>query len=485
MTLFSVELSTWWTVAEYAAPLILGTALALWAMAAYMQAPSPRAAALVLAAFAICVLSTTRGALALILVWGLAAAVPVGQATPRGFVGATRRYWKLWAACAGVATFGVIFLLAGTNAAVSPVLSVSGTYDFVSGFLREAVVPSIWGGPWTWFTVSPENWPAWQVGPGPSVNARDFAAAALLLAVTAALLIRPVLWRWAVVSLGFMLASTVVVSLGLAGGFYPVAAMRFAYDFGIPLAILLALAICPTRWEREPYAPAVSREVRRWHTLPVVLRSGLALAAVVAFGASLAVSYGPPIGAVGNVFSRVWISNALATAPPQDQPLLEQVAPGLMGAGSANQLIGTFDGAPAFRTAVYGRLLGLSEDGKVEEQRVQGVSAPIGPWPECGYLVGTDPVEIPIQPANALNYTIEMGYGTTAPVMLEVQTGATTRLLELPAGRGTVFFGSASPMVPVRVKAIGAQTLACIPKFVAGARIGTGLDGPVEIVTIP
>lgn len=306
-----------------------------------------------------------------------------------------------------------------------------------------------------------------------------------VLALTGVLLVRPVLWRWVLVVLAFVAGSVAIVGLGRAGTFFAVPVMRYVYDAAIPVAMLLALALRPTRWEAHGWTGAAANELRRWHAMPVLVRRAVAATAVLLITISAIVSYRAPVNAVGNVFAKTYITNALQTSDQANKPLLSQLAPGLMGMGSAADYVRSFDGAPQFAPVVYDRLLGLSVDGRVEEQPVRGAEAPPGPWPECGYLIGTDPIEIPISVGGALGYTVQLDYGTTAPVRLNVRTGGSERELDLPQGRGSVFFGSVAPATPVVLRATAPGTVACVSKLVIGQRIGTGLDGPTQIATIP
>lgn len=163
VSLFGFEVTVWWAASIYAAAFQVFLLLTVYAAIRAVRDRKSLWTYVGVAGGAGMVLSFSRGSLGAVLVFGLAAALPLVQGRPLGLREAFMRARALWVALAAVAVLGGVLVLASADRVTPQGFSVGAMPGYAWRLLVLNVLPALWGGPWRWFELPPWNgrqfWP--------------------------------------------------------------------------------------------------------------------------------------------------------------------------------------------------------------------------------------------------------------------------------------------------------------------------------------
>ncbi len=477
LSLFTVELITWWSVAIYAAPLLLAAGVALYFCVRAMETGIARDWLFMLVAVAAAFLSGTKGLLLPVLIFVVVASLPVGRPVALGYRAALVRFRWLW-----LGLVIAVGLFAWFSASRQPFLGNDGaTADAIWRFLVDNTYltadPIAWGGPWRWAPIGTPELPGWHAAPAPTRGMQDIAAGLSLVAVAVTVAWRPKAIRLLAGVAGYVLLSVLLVALGRAGSMFAAPVIRYIFDLVVPCTLVLAYVLAPTRWEADPLSARGVRAVN-WLTAHRAVKQAVTGVLVVAAAASLLVSYSVPVSILSRVPTRLWLDNARAAFPQvADGKLLAQPAPAVLS-GSNEPLawyLAGVSGAPTSTELVFDRLQAFDTWGRLREQHVKAWPSPAGPVPGCGYpLKGDAPVTVPLGSVVEPGANIaELGYYTKWDVTVQVVLngpGSPPREERLIAGLHRAYFPLAGSGDKAELTIVGAGGPLCVTGLAVGPR---------------
>ncbi len=470
--LFTFEVGTWWCTSLYSMTYLAFVAWSLWALARHQR----RGASWVPMALGLlgAVLSDSKGFLAGLLVFGVAAGVDL---TGNGALG-LRRAWRTWR---GVWWFTLALAVAAlvlsslTTSGVQGTLTVGRALAMMRDLWVVNIAPAVLGGPWWWSEVPNVEWAAVRVLP-----ATGQALGWLCLAVCVAGLIfivrrRPAIAGFVPYALAYCVVTTAIPVVGRAGTNLSSAAYRYTYDVVLPVAILLTLALVPMWWQQVRTRPSL------W-LVPVAL------------SVSMAVSTWVPAQAWARNEAKQYVSNAVAGFPtiPEGQTVITQGVPKdlvpdlLWNYASTQAVLSPQPGAPQFSTYADDTLFGFARDGAVEKQEVQGPRAVPGPDPECGYRITSTPRSVPLE-AELIDwgFMARVAYFTDATTDLHMAVGRDIHSVPLQKdGLRAVYFPVWGPGRDVLLSVDG-DAVVCVTELTIGNRVHPGTGEAVALTPGP
>lgn len=477
LSLFTLELITWWSVAIYAAPLLLSAGLALYFCVRAMESGIARDWLFMLVAVAAAFLSGTKGLLLPVLIFVVVASLPVGRPVALGYRAALVRFRWLW-----LGLVIAVAMFAWFSASRQPFLSNDGAtpatiWRFLVDNTYLTADPIAWGGPWRWAPIGTPELPGWHAAPAPTRGMQDIAAGLSLVAVAVTVAWRPKAIRLLAGVGGYVLLSVLLVALGRAGSMFAAPMIRYIFDLVLPCTLVLAYVLAPTRWEVEPLSVRGAR-VASWLTEHRSVRRAATGVLLLAAAVSLLVSYSVPISILSRVPTRLWLDNARAGFPQvADGTLLAQPAPSVLS-GSNEPLawyLAGVSGAPTSTELVFDRLQAFDTWGRLREQHVKAWPSPTGPVPGCGYPLQGDAsttVRLGSVVEPGLNIA-ELGYYTKWDVTVQVVLdgpGSPPRQVRLIAGLHRAYFPLAGSGEKAELSIIGAGGPICVTGLAVGPR---------------
>lgn len=474
LSLLGFENTTWWAAAIYAGPYQLFAVGGMYCIARWRLQGSSGWLWVAVACAAGASFSFSRGFMAAVLMFLIAATVPYDRDGARGLLRTWLDGWRAWIVMLVISFAAVVVVLSRSADISRSGFSVGGLPRYMWLLLSENILPGIWGGPWRWFELPPPQWDPIVTNPAPSTWAVLFSVVATLLAVAW-------LWRFRPHLRGLLLTSTlftamvlVIAGLARSGTVVESTAYRYTFDILWPVGLLMTLAVVPMRWQSDP-----------------VSRGGLVVVAFVCAGALI--STGVPAKAwIGNQ-ARTYMANATSSFPriPAGQAVLDQgvpedlIHPALMAPyANARTVMTPVPGAPVFSDYAADTLFGFAPDGTVEEQTVEGPSAPPGPDPDCGYRVTDTPRTIPLDGRLIpWDFYARVAYFSGVDTTLNLAVGGRIHTVPLTAGGvRAVFFRVQGPGQDVLVSAGTPGVTVCVTELSIGNRIS---KRTAQVVPLP
>lgn len=361
-----------------------------------------------------------------------------------------------------------------------------------------AVIPGLLGGPWTWTPIGAAGALA-----GPHDFARVLALVAFAAIVAGSVAARRrAAWGWAL-AFGYAVMNLTVLAVSRATFVGPVIGDEYRYvtDVAIVAAIGGALSLLPlagpwarggpvtlpTRhWVGRARASTTARELAG--ALPRVREPVVAGVLVVAFATSATIT------SIG--YDRYWRVNParpyLTTlqeqlrAIPRGQMLADQRVPGDV----AWALLGDYALQSRILLAALpdiGRhflepgqtaedLHVVDQDGRIQRGAIDGVHAAPGPAGDCGWRLGSEPVDITMRPASWPGYwTVRIGYLASAATTATVTAGNTTLTVPFQRGLGSVWFLTSGTVASIQVSGLSSAATVCTNDV----SVGTPVPVPV------
>ncbi|MEZ5119279.1 MAG: hypothetical protein R2686_05150 [Candidatus Nanopelagicales bacterium] len=464
LSLFAFENTTWWAAAIYAGPYQLFLTAGLYCVVRSLRRQAPRWSWLAVVACGGAVFSFSRGFSAALLMFLVAALVPVAGPRRLGIVGAWRWQRRVWVTMAGLSAAGVSLVLFSSSDIARPGFNLFALPGYMWRLLVLNVLPAIWGGPWRWFEILPQVWNPVVANPAPPWWMVWASMLATLAAGVAIWRRRPAL-RGLLQGVGTFIVFVLLVA-GLARSGTPVESVAYRYTFDIlwPVVLLATLVAVPLWWQSNS---RISR--------PVV--AGVAIVC-----ASCVVSTLVPARAWVDNPGELYMANAVAgfSRIPAGQIVLNQgvpfdlVHPALMAPYANAQVVMTPEpGAPEFGLVARDTLWGWAEDGSVEEQTVAGPTSEPGPDPECGYQVTDVPRSIPLDgKLIAWDFYARVAYFSGTSTTLNLAVGGRISSVDLDAGGlRAVYFPVNGPGEDVLVSVSTPGVSVCLTKIEIGNRV--------------
>lgn len=471
--LFTFENTTWWAGAIYAAPYQLFLAAALYFLVRALMGDGGVFVWAVLLAFLGMAGSYSRGVLAALLLLGVAAAIPVSGAQPLGLRPALRWQPRLWAGIAVISVASVSLSAIAASAITRPGLSLGSALRYAWQLLVLNVLPGLWGGPWRWFDVRPQDWHAIVQNPAPPWWAVWLCVFATGVAIVWIVRYRPVVRTFLPWAAAFAVLAVAIVAIARAGTFVESVAYRYTFDIAWPFMLIATLCVIPMWWQDD-------RVPTRWW-IPVSLFSASALVSTLV----------PATNWMSNQ-GREYVDNAIAGSErlPDDYLMLAQgvpedlIEPSLMRPyANTRTVLLPQPGSPIFGNHAHGILWGFDDAGRLQEQDVQGPASLPGPDPDCGYRVTDRPRSIPLD-GRLINWAFvaRIAYFTGTPTSLNVAVGGRVHSVPLRAeGLDAVFLPVTGPGTDILVSVGTPGAVACV----SDVRIGNRVDAEGELVPAP
>lgn len=468
-TMFGFETGVWWCEITETVPFGLFMMVAIWALVRALEGVPGRWWLWSALAFAGAALSISKGALGLLVLFAIAAALPVGTGVPRGVRTAFRLNRPYWLGLAGFAVVYSVFLRIHAPISRDPDWSLVRALRYGRDLFLLNIVNGSAGGPWRWFSAPGETWNGVLVIPRPSTVLLVVAVTLLIAVVVLVRRFRPGLFAYLMWMVGYALALTAIAAYGRGGSVVASSGYRYTFDFWIPLALFAGLLFFPVRGERWP-SPA-----------PAPRRRTVAIAAAVALVTSSLVSTVEPALRWVNSQTKDYVRTAQAsmTRIPADAEFLPQktitdlVHPILMLPFASTRVV--FAPDPVFRpfvTYATGGLYGFARDGGAEQQWVAGVSSEAPPG-TCGYRLSGAPLEIPMaRPVQQWSYVAEVSYLSATDTTIRMRIGPDTHEVPVRAGLHNVFFEVWGPATEVSAQLLETGSSVCIDRVTVGPRVG-------------
>lgn len=460
-----MELMTWWSVALYAAPMVLTSWLTILLTTRY--ALGRVRLRWVLVALVLCLLSSSKALLMPLVMLGVMAGLALHREAPLGFRRAVRTHLRLWSGVAAVTAAYLLLFVLRRGEVVTSAAGPAGVVDFMVQIWRVAFSPAVWAGPWTWFPFGFHNSPA------PVPVALALTTLATLGLLVALLILRPRVWRMMLTCLSAMVVSLGLVAIGRAGGIWSGPNLRYTFDLLLPWVLIVTTGLFTTRWETGGRSPAGER-LARWRGWPAV-----GLAAMVLWIGSLAVSMATPWRTLPLNPLAPWVDAARANYPYVSNGLLPQAAPREISvfAEPLDRFLAGDPGKPPLVTWVPDRAMGLDGEGRLIDKVVDGVTA-VEPSAECMYRANGDVVaEVPLTgsaPEGSLVVALDYQLNIDAAVAMRLGDSEPI-VMDLPPGARRVYATVTGPGEALTLRTTQPGANLCV----MGAVVGTLVDGPL------
>ena len=462
LSLFGFEVTVWWSAAIYSAPYQLFLLACTYAaIRGICDASRTWLFASAGAGIAV-VLSYSRGSAGLLLVFLLVASLPLVSGSPLGVREAFERARWFWGILAAIAVAGGALVLSVGGPDAPGQRSLLDAAHYMWTLLVLNVLPAVWGGPWRWFELPNQQWDPILANPAPMWWAVWLAAVVTIVALVWIWRRRPSL-RLLLVSVGvYTLGVLALAAYARAGSPVESVAYRYTFDLVWPITLLMVLAVVPPMGDD-----------RR------VSRPGVAVVAAVAVMA-LWSTVVPATDWASNP-SKDYMARAVAgfdsipegTVLDQGVPF-DLIHPVLMAPyANAMTVFTPQPGAPLFVDHVNDSMYGFGADGSVEQQSVDGLPAPAGPDPDCGYRVSDLPRTIPLGgDLIAWPFYARIAYFTGTETQLNVAIGGRIHSVPLQTGGvRAVYFPVTGPASDIFVSTGSPGVVACLTEVRVGNRV--------------
>ena len=462
--LFGLESYLWWAASIYAAPYLLFTCAGAFFVVRWLRSGRDRWIWVAVCCAVAASFSFSRGFMAIVLMFIVAAAVPVRRGGALGPLAAWRSKPTAWLSMTAGATLAVILVLVNSARISRDGFSWLALPRYFWNLLIFNVFPAIWGGPWRWFEIPGQVWTPVTANPAPAWWA-VWLFVGLTATATVFLVIRRPDLRWLTAGTWvFTMLVLLVAALARSGTAVESVAYRYTFDVVLPVALLFTLAVVPVRWRKSGTS-----------------RIGLVIVAAVV--ASAVLSTLVPARAWMSNLAKPYMANAVNGFEriPAGQVVLNQgvpfdlIHPGLMAPYASAEVVMTPQpGAPAFGDVASDKLFGFASDGTVQEQDVEGPGSVPGPDPDCGYRVTNAPRTIPLQgDLIAWDFYARVAYFSERGGTLNLAVGGVIHTVPLqPGGLRAVYFRVNGPGSDVLVSSGTPGATVCVTELRIGNRVG-------------
>lgn len=475
LSLFSFENTTWWAAAIYAGPYQLFLVAGVYAVLRLFGDGSARWRWMAALCSLGATLSFSRGFMAAVLMFLLAATLPLTERGPLGIRDAWRRQAGLWSFMILASSAGVLLVLLRSSQIARPGFDVRALPGYMWSLLVENVLPAVWGGPWRWFEIPPPQWQPVVTNPAPSVWMMWLFGVLSVLGCVWIWRSRPALRGLLLATIAFAAVVLLIAGLARSGTVVESVAYRYTFDIVWPVVLLVTLCVVPMWWQKGGRTS----------------RPGVVV--VGAICASCLVSLQVPAGDWMGNEAKAYMSNARDgfSAVPDGQLVLDQGVPedlihrALMAPYANAAVVFTPEpGAPTFGPYAADTMYGFAPDGRVEIQDVEGPKTPPGPDPDCGYRVTDVPRSIPLDGRLiAWDFYARVAYFTGEPTTLNLAVGGKIHSVPLePGGLRAVYFPVNGPGQEVLVSVGTHGAVACVTEVHIGNRVSAETG---ELVPLP
>ncbi len=413
-----------------------------------------------------------------------------------GVLRALLRYWKAWAAYAGLAAVYLVILLESLRTSASQPgvpLSARGVTTFGAELLRDTFLPGAIGGPWKWFPVAGSSFSFAAPSPGLVV----LSAAVAVAVIAASIVLRPQAWRAWVILAGWLAVAdmlpVVIGRLDQAGASVLGLETRYVADATPALIVCLGLAFLPL----SGFAPAGQAHAsrgRRPLLQPETARTAVAaLIGLFVFGSIWSVQAYE--NDTNGIQARSYITNAalaLRQVPKGtlvvQRPLPQNIVIGTFGAYAyTSKVIGAMEkGKLAGRVRWLGEPRGTVDglwvfgpDGRLYQAKVFGATARPAPGRHC-FVQRQGTVRARFRaPSSAFSGTLRFGYFSYARsrTTVYVTYGGSEQPITLRPGLHSGYLPVSGKALRVVIQDIGGDRL-CVGDVEAG-NIGPAAFGQV------
>ncbi len=347
------------------------------------------------------------------LLWAVTPGGPVRAASV-----VIRRHWPLIAALVAVEIAWVLVYRATQPLAGIPLPSFGLLLTQVREGMLGGFLPSLFGGPWSWYRAST----GYDAAATPVVV--QAAVAVLTLVVVVLLALRGARARRSLLlAAGYATLVLVLINVGRQSWASASSSVP-RYFADVVIVVVVSLALATARLVDDP-APTMLREWSPRRPLVTVVGA-------VAFAQVLVLVYvSAALGLVALTSDspeRVWVTHALSSmrAGAQTPPVLDEVVPGSVvwefyyPLNTYGWVFAGVSGLPEFG-ATTDQLRVLDAQGYLVPGHVVGpVSAPT-PGSECGYHPDAEGIDIPmVSPIIPWAHTMQIAYIASARTTLEV-----------------------------------------------------------------
>lgn len=485
-SMFGFETGIWWVEIAETVPYAFFLLVSVWALIRALEGAHGRWWLWSALAFGCALISISKGALGLIVLFMVASALPIGSPRrrgPRAAFGTAPLYWIVLLV-AGMTWTLVLTVVAAPERDPNWQLTRALRYavDMYLGNIATAAV----GGPWRWFSAPGETWNGVLVIP---LRTAPFLIIGALVIVAAFVVVRryrPNLTAYLLWMCAYAAVITALAAYARGGSAIASSGYRYTFDFWIPLALFAGLLFYPVVGEDDPFSARARSLGQRFAAKGYGRQTVAALAAAVFIASCLASTVEPALRWV-NSGTKQYVAAARASmsAIPADAQFLPQktmtdlVHPLLMLPYASTEVV--FAPDPAFRPFAdftTNGLFGFTASGPAEQQYVEGTSSK--PRGVCGNKVTTQPITLAMtRPVPAWSFVTQVGYAASADTTMRMTVGGATYDVPVQAGLHNVFFQVDGPVSSVTVVGTDPAATVCIDRITIGSRLGPGNPTPV------
>ncbi len=480
-TTISLPAMLWWAAALNQLPQQLFTALAVIAHLGYVRDRRVRSLVLALLSLIAGLAFSEKTVFAIPLLFALTWMFCTPGSLVSAFFAALRRYWVAWAAYAVVLVPYLIYYVTQVSTPAHSGATTRQAVDLLDVMLRRGILPGLLGGPWQW---EPTGWVDSFAAPPAGLQ---LLAAVVVAAIVIGTSRRRVnayrAWLMAglyllMLYVTLLLTRVQVTSIALGAEY------RYFTDFAFVAALALGLATIRTRPElvagsNEPVLGRVrplttSGPVLDAEAVPVAAAMAVGLIATSAtysaytFGERWTANPGKPYFAN----ARTAIGQLGPDAVVYDGSVPSEVVWRLLWpANVPSRLLRPIGlrATPMGEGVGTRRLLEFSQQGTLQDSRVNGPVSRPGTSAGCGYSVGTEPVRIPLTgDAFYWNWVVQFDLVARTPTTLTVQAGRTTAEVPLAAGQRSLYVGVVGEVDAVTVSRQSDGPDVCVRSLTVG-----------------
>ena len=415
-----------------------------------------------------------------------------------------RRDLVVWAAYCVVSLPYLVYYVLSVPSPIRPAAAGHDIADLTTQSVFRATVPGLLGGPWHWTRIG---------SAGALADPDAFLVVVSFLVAGAVVTGSIVLWHRAshawLILLGYVVLDLTLLARSRATLVGPVVGTEYRYqtDVAVVAALCVGLATTPLtgvlgRGDVQRLQPRVA--AREWLTIHVLVPLREAGAAPrtthhLARGAAVATTVLLVASALWSTaaYDPLWVHNpahsyltaartAVASLPAgavvADVAVPNDVAwPLLYPYNRTYRLFGPF--LPASRRLAVGAtttdLVVPDDAGTPRVATILGPHALPGPTPGCGWLLGQDPVHIPLNTtATDTVAVVRIGYQARAATLLTLRLDGHPVQVPFAAGTGIVFLAAAGPFDSIQVDAPGTPAHVCTTDLTAGVPVAVAGTTP-------
>jgi hypothetical protein len=453
-TTISLPATLWWAAALNQLPQQLFTALAVIAHLGYLRNRRLRSLVLAVLSLVAGLAFSEKTVLAVPLLFALTWLFCTPGPLVSAFFAALRRYWVAWTAYTVVLVPYLIYYVTQVSTPAHSGATTRQAVDLLDVMLRRGILPGLLGGPWQW---EPTGWVDSFAAPPAGLQLLAAAIVAVIVVGTARRRVNAYrAWLLAglyllMLYVTLLLTRVQVTSVALGAEY------RYFTDFAFVAALALGLATIRTR----PDFVAGSNKPVLGRIRPLTTGGPVLDAEAVPVAAAMAVGLIATSAAYSAyTFGERWTANPGRPYFANARTAIGQLGPDavvydggvpsevvwrlLWPANVPSRLLDPVGlrATPMGEGVGTRRLLEFSQQGTLQDSRVNGPVSRPGRSPGCGYSVGTEPTRIPLTgDAFYWNWVVQFDLVAPTATTLTVQAGKTTADVPVAAGQRSLYVG--------------------------------------------